>query len=83
MARTRKLFTGTFWLDASERIAGSAATAALGLLSVDGLGLLDVSWSAVGSIAGLAAVISLLKSVVAGSVGDPDTAGFTTTTYPR
>ncbi|MGI5157269.1 hypothetical protein [Microbispora sp. CA-102843] len=31
------------------------------------------------SVAGMAAVVSLLMSVVAGTTGDPETAGFTIT----
>ncbi|WP_223166701.1 holin [Nonomuraea sp. SYSU D8015] len=37
-----------------------------------------MAWPAVGSIAAGAAVVSLLMSIVAGTSGDPVTAGFTT-----
>ncbi|WP_062435012.1 holin [Herbidospora daliensis] len=74
----RKLVSGLFWVDAVERTVGAAASASLALLTANGLGVLDVDWGAIGSVAGMAAIVSLLKSLVAGSTGDPETAGFTT-----
>jgi hypothetical protein len=68
------------WLsDAVERAVRTAAQAALGIVGAGQLGVLDVDWPAVGSVAGLAAVVSLLTSVAAGRAGDPQTAGFVTT----
>ncbi|MEV1199473.1 holin [Microbispora rosea] len=68
------------WLsDAVERAVRTAAQAALGIVGAGTMGLLDVSWPTVGSVAGLAAVVSLLTSVAAGRAGDPSTAGFVTT----
>jgi Putative lactococcus lactis phage r1t holin len=78
--RTRRLLSGEFWLDAGERVIGSAASAALAAIGVDAMGVLDVAWGTVGALAATAAVVSLLKSVVAGSTGDPTTAGFLTHT---
>lgn len=74
----RQIWTGTWWVDAAERVVGAASSSALALLTADGLGLLAVEWGTVASVAGLAAVVSLLKSIVAGTTGDPGTAGFTT-----
>ncbi|MGW3346808.1 holin [Nonomuraea rubra] len=74
-----RIWTGTFWKDTSERVIGAASVSALSLLSADGLGLLAVDWPAVGGVAGLAALVSLLKSIVAGTIGDPATGGFTDT----
>lgn len=72
------MFTILFWRDAAERAIATAAQAALGVLVVDGgplyVGLLDVDWSAGLSIAGSAALASVLKSLVATRVGDPDSA---------
>ncbi|MEV4457000.1 holin [Microbispora sp. NPDC049633] len=65
-------------LDAVERAVRTAAQAALGVVGVGAIGLLDVSWPTVGSVAGLAAVVSLLTSVAAGFKGDPQSAGFVT-----
>lgn len=76
----RRLLTGTFWGDAAERMIRAAAASALGLVGAEQVGLLDAAWGTVGSVSGMAAVVSLLASIVAGTGGDPQTAGFTTTT---
>lgn len=77
---TRRLLTGLFWLDAVERMVRAAASSALATIGTGALGIFDVAWSGVASIAGLAAAVSLLTSIVAGSKGDPVTAGFATDT---
>ncbi|MEU4550383.1 holin [Nonomuraea dietziae] len=74
----RRLLTGLFWMDAGERMVRASASSALATIGADQIGILDVAWSGVASLAGLAAVVSLLTSVVAGTTGDPTTAGFTT-----
>ncbi|WP_157251024.1 holin [Nonomuraea typhae] len=76
----RRLLTGLFWMDAAERMIRAAASSALATIGADMVGILAVPWSAVASVAGLAAVVSLLTSIVAGTGGDPATAGFTTDT---
>lgn len=76
----RRLLTGLFWLDAAERMVRAAASSALATIGTGALGIFDVAWSGVASIAGLAAVVSLLTSIVAGTNGDPTTAGFATDT---
>lgn len=73
----KKIWSGGFWLDAVERAVGAAAGSALAVLGADGLGVLTADWQAAASVAGLAAVVSVLKSLVAGTTGDPSTAGFT------
>lgn len=65
-------------LDTAERAIRTAAQAALGIVGAGQLGVLDVDWATVGSVAGLAAVVSVLTSVAAGLNGDPKTAGFVT-----
>lgn len=64
------IFTPTFLKDAAERAISTAAQAAIGVLTAGAVGLIDVDWAATGSIAGLAAVVSVLKSLVAGTSGD-------------
>ena len=76
----KRIWTGAFWVDAGERAVGAASGSALAVLGADGLGLLTVDWPAAGGVAGLALVVSLLKSLVAGTTGDPGTAGFTGST---
>ena len=68
MANT--LYSLVFWRDAAERAISTAAQSAIALLGVDGLGLLDVDWQVTASAAGLAALLSVLKSVAASTTGD-------------
>jgi len=77
-----KWATGAFWSDAIERAVRTAAQAALGIVGAGTLGVLDVEWAVVGSVSGLAAVVSLLTSFAAGGTGDAATAGFSTTRAP-
>ncbi|MGH3117789.1 MAG: holin [Gaiellales bacterium] len=65
----------TFWRDALERALRTAAQTLIGVLTADATGLLEVDWVAAGSAAGLAALLSLLTSVVASGVGTKGTAG--------
>lgn len=76
---SRRLLNGAFWGDAIERAVSAGAASALATFGAGGLGLLDADWALAGSLAGMAAAVSLLKSIVAGAGGDPETAGFTTT----
>jgi len=66
------MFTKTFWIQALERAVKTAAQSALALLTANGTGLLDIDWTALGSVAGLAAVASVLTSVVTSGFGEPD-----------
>ncbi len=74
----KKWATTEFWSDTLERAVRASANAALGVIGAGTLGLLDVAWPLVGSVSGLAAVVSLLTSLAAGSTGDVTTAGFST-----
>jgi hypothetical protein len=68
------MFSISFVKNAVERACKTFAQAALALLAGDRIGVLDVNWGDVGSIALLAALISLLTSVVSaplGPVGSP------------
>lgn len=64
------MFTLAFWKAAAERGIKTLAQSAAALLVGDGLGLLTVDWVSVGSVAGLAAVISVLMSVGTGAITD-------------
>jgi hypothetical protein len=66
----RSLYSLVFWKDAAERAISTAAQSAIALLGVEGLGLLDVDWTVTASAAGLAALLSVLKSVAASTTGD-------------
>lgn len=54
-----------FWIALAKRAAWTAAETALALIPV-GVGIEEVSWLHVLSVSALAAVISALKSIVAG-----------------
>mgnify|MGYP002626196690 CR=1 FL=1 len=54
-----------FWLSALKRAGWTAAQTALGMLTL-GVGIQDVDWLGVLSVSALAAVYSLLKSIVVG-----------------
>jgi hypothetical protein len=62
------LVTGSFWSQTVERAVKTFAQAAVALLTGDGLGLLSVDWQNVASVAGLAALVSVLTSVGSGQI---------------
>ena len=57
------LWTLAFWRAAAERSIKTLAQTAAALIVADGTGLLDTDWLTVTSVAGMAAVVSLLTSV--------------------
>lgn len=64
------IFNRRFARQAAERAIKTIAQSAAALLVGNGVGLLDVDWVGVLSIAGLAGVVSLLTSIGSGAVGD-------------
>ena len=68
------MYTLTFWKDAAERAIRTAAQALLALWATGVSGVLAVDWVQAGSVAGLAALISVLMSVAATGVGDRESA---------
>ena len=70
------MFTVKFWKDAAERAIRTAAQALLALWATDVSGVLEVDWVQAGSVAALAALMSVLMSIVATNVGDHETADF-------
>ena len=71
------MFTIKFWKDAGERAIRTAAQALLALWATDVSGVLTVDWLQAFSVAGLAAITSVLMSIVATGVGDKGTTNFT------
>ncbi|WDS51659.1 holin [Microbacterium phage Barnstormer] len=64
------LFSGLFWADLAERVVSSAAGGALAVITASSFALGSVeSWGAVGVGAGTAALVSLLKGIVAARSG--------------
>lgn len=64
------IFTRKFLTETIERAVKTFAQSAAALLVGNGVGLLDVDWLGVGSVSGLAALVSVLTSVGSGYVGD-------------
>ena len=56
--------TLAFWKGAAERAAKSFAQALLSVIGVAGIGILDVNWGVALSVAGLAALASILTSII-------------------
>lgn len=59
-----------FWLDTAERAVKTFAQTAIATLSAGSTGLLNVDWPALLSVAGLAALLSVLTSVVSAGSGN-------------
>lgn len=64
------MWTLTFWKAVVERAIKTFAQAAAAMLIGDGIGLLDINWLSVGSVAGLATVVSILTSVATAGLSD-------------
>ena len=71
------MFTIKFWKDAGERAIRTAAQALIALWATDVSGVLAGDWVQAGSVSALAALMSVLMSVAATGVGDPESAGIT------
>ena len=65
-----------FWKTAAERALRTLAQVLLSLIVVGETGFMDVDWIQALSVAGLAALASILMSIVATGIGDKDTASF-------
>lgn len=63
-----------FWRSAAERALRTLAQVLLSLIVVGETGFMDVDWIQALSVAGLAAVASVLMSIVASGIGDKGTA---------
>ena len=57
------LVTGAFWVAAAERAVKTFAQTLAALFVADGTGLLNTAWGDRASIAGMAAVVSVLTSI--------------------
>lgn len=66
----RNMWTAAFWRDLAERVVATFAEALAALLLASGVGLLDVGWVDSLSLAGMTALVSLLKGVAAYKLGD-------------
>lgn len=57
------IFTAAFWKGAAERAIKTFAQALAALIAANGIGIVDVDWLNVLSIAALSAVASILTSI--------------------
>lgn len=72
------MWTARFWRDLAERVIASAAGGALAvLIPGETIGDGHVPWQAVLLGAGVAALVSLLKGLLAANVGNKDSASLT------
>ena len=58
-----KYVSKQFWIDTADRVIATFAQAAVAGLGANAVGLLDVDFVEVASVAGLAALVALLTSV--------------------
>lgn len=68
-----KYASKTFWVDTFDRAVSTFAQAAVAVLTANVTGLLDVDWVQMGSVAGLAAGVSVLTSVAFRGAGNDTT----------
>ena len=68
------MWTVEFWRSSAERALRTFAQVLLSMIVVGETGFLDVDWVQAGSVSGLAALASVLMSIVATGVGDKGTA---------
>jgi hypothetical protein len=68
------MWSSAFWKDAAERAIRTAAQAILAMWGTQVTGIMQVDLVQTASVAAFAAVASLLMSIVAGGVGDHESA---------
>lgn len=68
------MWSSKFWRDAGERAVKTGLQAALAMLGTGVTGILEVDWLQVGSVALMAAILSIVTSVASDPVGERGTA---------
>lgn len=61
--------TSAFWAATAERAVKTVAQTGAALLVGNGVGLVDIDWAQVGSVSGLAGVVSVLTSIASAKIG--------------
>lgn len=74
-----KTIKRTYINDLLERAIVTIAETFIGMVGAAGIGLLEFDWLTFLSVAGMAALVSTAKSIVARYKGDPDTASLVET----
>lgn len=62
------MFTSLFWKDLAERALSTAAQVLIAVFAADQFSLLNADWAGIGESVGIAVVLVVLKSLVAGQV---------------
>lgn len=68
------MWTKDFWRDAAERAIKTFAQVLAGFLVAGTTGILDVDWVQGGSVAAVAALVSVLTSIASVNIGHEGTA---------
>lgn len=63
------MWTKVFWVQTLERAVKTSAQTAVALLSAEGLSLLEVDWTTVGSVSVMAAFVCVLTCIASTPVG--------------
>lgn len=66
------LASSQFWIQTAERAVKTVAQTAVATITANATGLLDADWTTIGSVSGLAGLVSLLTSIGSGAVGNDD-----------
>ena len=66
------MWSKSFWVQTIERAVRTSAQVALSFWVVGETGILEVDWVQLGSVTGLAALASVLMSLVGSGLNDPD-----------
>jgi hypothetical protein len=77
------MWTKNFWKQAAERAVKSAAQGLIGMWTLDGFNVLNADFSLAAGVAGGAAVLSLLTSIVTAGVGESNDPSAVSKTYDR
>ena len=73
----QSLFSRAFLLATLERAIRSFAASLASLLTASGTGLLDTTWAEKFSVAGMAALVTILFAIAGGTLGKGDGPSFT------
>lgn len=67
------MWSKRFWQDALERALKTGLQVAAAMIGTGMVGVLDVDWAQIGSVAGMAAILSVITSVASDPVGKKGT----------